>query len=247
VREEGQAVATRRRSAWTVLVIVSGLVVLAVAATLAVWWLVSSQEHVTAYAVRGAPTSITLDLGDADAEIIGGRSESRVEVSRTERFAFGQQANAWRGVNGGVLRLRSRCPSTVLGTCSASYRLTVPSNIPLTVRTGSGDVRLTGFRGSARIATETGDIAARSFCGLLLQAQAASGDVSATAACPPERLEMRSQSGDVHAVVPPGRYRIDADTDEGERSVRGLIAVEDAPFHILALSGAGDVELEARQ
>ena len=69
--------------------------------------------------------------------------------------------------------------------------------------------------------------------------------MSATAACAPERLELRSRTGDVRGVVPPGRYRIDADSDEGAPAVRGLPPADDAPFQILALSGAGDVELEA--
>ena len=45
-----------------------------------------------------------------------------------------------------------------------------------------------------------------------------------------------------HAVVPPGRYRVDAETDEGGASVRGLTA-DDAPFQIQALSSAGDVRV----
>jgi hypothetical protein len=237
--------AAGRRSGWTVLVAASAVVVLGVALAIAVWWAVSSEKRVTSYAVRGPLDAISLDLGNADAEIVGGRDEPVVEVRRTERFAFGQPAERRRDVSGGVLSLRSRCASAILGSCSATYRLIVPNNVPLTVRTGSGDVRLAGFRGSARIETRTGDIAASSFCGFLLEARADRGDVSATAACAPERLELRSRTGDVQAVVPPGRYRIDADSDEGTRTLRGLAPVDDAPFQILALSRAGDVQVEA--
>ena len=235
----------QRRSAWAWLVTLSACVVLAVVATIAVWWVASSEERITSYTVRGSLSAISLDLGDADAEIVGGRDEPVVEVRRTDTFAFGHPATSGRELDGGVLRLRSRCAATTLGTCSASYRLSVPNNVPITVVTGSGDVQLVGFRGSARIATQTGDIAASSFCGFLLDARAETGDVSATAVCAPERLELRSRTGDVEGTVPPGRYRIDAESDEGARSVRGLLPVDDAPFQILALSGAGDVALEA--
>ena len=44
----------------------------------------------------------------------------------------------------------------------------------------------------------------------------------------------------VRAVVPPGRYQLDADSDGGDRTVRGVTAAEDAPFQIQALSSAGD-------
>jgi hypothetical protein len=212
---------------------------------MAVWWAVSSERRVTSYSVRGALSAVSLDLGSADAEIVGGRDDPVVEVRRTDSSSFGHAAAHRREVSGGVLRISSRCPRTVLGSCAADYRVSVPNNVPVSVQTGSGDVRLDGFRGSARIATATGNIGATAFCGFLLQARAESGDVSATAACAPERLELRSRTGEVHAVVPPGRYRIDADSDEGARSVRGLRPADDAPFQILALSGAGDVAVEA--
>jgi DUF4097 and DUF4098 domain-containing protein YvlB len=134
----------------------------------------------------------------------------------------------------------------VIASCSASYRVTVPDNIPVTVRTSSGDVRFDAYRGSATIATTTGSISVGSYCGFLLQARAESGDVQASAACAPERMLLRSRSGDVRAIVPPGRYRVDADSDGGHRRVTGLTPAEDAPFQIQALSGAGDVDVETR-
>jgi Putative adhesin len=234
-----------QRLSWTRLVAVSAVIVLGVVLGIAVWWAVTSEARVTSYAVRGQLDGITLDLGNADARIVGGRDQPLVEVRRTDRFAFGQRAVSRRRISNGVLTLRSRCPRAIVGTCDATYRLTVPNNVPIAVRTGSGDVQIAGFRGSARIDTRTGDIAASAFCGFLLHARADQGDVSAAAACTPERLELRSRTGDVRAVVPPGRYRIDADSDTGERALRGLQPVDDAPFHILALSGAGDVQVEA--
>jgi putative adhesin len=234
----------RRPSSWTWLVTVSACLVGGSALVLGVWWLASREERVSTYAVRGSLNAVTLDLGDADAVIVGGgEGRPAVDVRRTERFAFGRSAEARREVAGGVLRLRSRCPQVVLGSCSASYRLTVPDNVPVTVRTGAGDVRFTRYRGSARIDTEAGDIAVAAFCGFALQARAETGHVSASAACPPERLTLRSASGDVRAVVPPGRYRVDADTDGGRTEVRGITAADESPFQIQALSSSGDVEV----
>jgi hypothetical protein len=233
------------RSRWAWLVTISAVIVLAVVLTIGLWWAASSERRVTSYTVRGSLDSIALDIGDADAEIVGGRDEPVVEVRRTDRFAFGHPASNSRTLSDGVLRLRSRCAPTAIGRCSTSYRLSVPNNVPISVVTGSGNVELSGFRGSARIATSTGDIAASAFCGFLLDARAESGNVSATAACAPERLELRSRTGDVKGVVPPGRYRVDAESDDGSRTVRGIVEVEDAPFQILALSGAGDVQVEA--
>lgn len=224
----------------------SACLVLGSALLLGVWWLASSTKRIATYSVRGAVSSVTLDLAGASAVVVGGGSARAVEVRRTDEYSFGRRAQAQRQVAGGALRLRSRCPDTVLRSCSASYRVKVPDNIPVTVRTSSGDVRFNAYRGSARIDTTTGDIAVGAYCGFALQARADTGDVQASASCAPERLELRSRAGDVHATVPAGRYRVDADSDGGSRRVVGLTAADDAPFQIQALSSAGDVDVETR-
>ena len=214
--------------------------------TLVIWWLVSAETSVASYAVRGSVNGVTLDLGAADTEIVGGGDRPAIEVRRTDEFAFGRRAESRRSAHDGQLTITSRCPrSAVLHVCSARYRVTVPDNVRVTVRTTSGDVRFNGYRGSASVDTGSGDVGVAGFCGFALRARSGSGDVGANASCALERLELRSRTGDVRAVVPPGRYQVDADSDDGESSVRGVIVAEDAPFQIQALSSAGDVSVEA--
>ena len=196
--------ARRRPSTWGWLVTGSAVVVAACAIALFTGWLASSRTTVGTYSVRGSVSGITLDLGNADAEIVGGGDRPALEVRRTDRYAFGRRAEGTRAAAGGVLMIRSRCPKTFFGVCSAAYRLTVPDNVRVTVRTTSGNVRFTGYRGSAEVDTGTGDITVGGFCGFALRARAQAGDVTATASCALERLELRSRTGDVRAVVPPG-------------------------------------------
>ena len=215
------------------------------ALTLVVWWLVTAETSVASYAVRGSVSGITLDLGAADAEIVGGGDRPAVEIRRTDEFAFGRRAESRREAAGGELMISSRCPRTVLDVCSSRYRVTVPDNVRVTIRTTSGNVRFSGYRGSAQIDTGSGDISVNGFCGFALRARAQSGDVGAAASCALQRLELRSRTGNVRALVPAGRYSVDAESDDGSRSVRGLEVAEDAPFQIQALSSAGDVAVEA--
>ena len=227
---------------------VCACLVAAAALALGVSWLVTAETSVASYAVRGSVNGITLDLGVADAEIVGGGDRAAIEVRRTDEYVFGHRAESRRTADGGELRISSRCPrSAVLHVCSARYRVIVPDNVRVTVRTSSGDVRFSGYRGSASVDTVSGDIAISRLCGFALRARAQSGDVSAAASCALERLELRSRTGDVRAVVPPGRYQVDADTDEGNRSVRGVTVADDASFQIQALSSAGDVTVEASE
>lgn len=236
----------RRPSAWGWLVTVCACVVAAAGLALAISWLVSAQTSVASYAVRGSVNGVTLDLGAADAEIVGGGDRQAIEVRRTDEFAFGRRAESTRDASGGELRISSRCPrSAVLHVCSARYRVTVPDNVRVTVRTTSGDVRFIGYRGSASIDTNSGDIGVSRFCGFALRARSGSGDVDTGASCALERMELRSRTGDLRATVPPGRYQVDAETDEGDTSVRGVTVAEDAPFQIQALTGSGDIDVAA--
>ena len=234
---------SRHASSWGWLVTVSAYALLTAGLVMAVWWAATDEERTATYQVRGSVTAITLDIGEADLQIVGGGSQASLQVSHTDRFSFNHPAEAERIVRGGELRLRSRCPAALIGSCSSAYRLRVPDNVPVRVRTTSGDVSSSGYRGSATVDTTSGSVDFDGWCGFNLQDRADVGDVRAVASCTPQRLQLRSRAGSVQALVPPGRYRVDAESDEGKRSVRGVTTGDDAPFQVQALSTTGDVRV----
>jgi hypothetical protein len=238
---------TRRISPWGAVVAVSALLVVGAAAALLIATVASSHERAVRFAVSGSLSGVSLDVGNADVEIAGGGRRELVEVQRTDRLAFGHDAVVSRTVVMGELRLRSRCPKVVPHACSSRYRLVVPDNVPVVVRTTGGTVRLRGYRGSARVTTRDGDIEVTGFCGFSLQARAESGDIATSAACAPQELVLRSTAGSVSASVPPGRYQVEAESTNGSERVSGVSAVSDAPFSIQALSSSGDVVVEGRR
>jgi hypothetical protein len=233
----------RRLSRWGLLVAASAAVLVAVAGVMAALWAATSDRTSTTYSVSGAMLGVELDVGGGNVEILGGGDE--VLVRRTERSLFGHEPQEQRTVEDGVLRITSRCVSFVLGSCSADYRVTVPQSVSVTITADQGDVNLAAHRGSAQIVTGGGSITADAFCGFVLQATARGGNIDISAICSPERLELRTDTGDVRAVVPPGRYSIDADSNIGTVDVRGLERADDAPWRIQALSSSGDVTVEA--
>jgi hypothetical protein len=237
----------RRISPWGAVVAVSALLVVGAAVALLVATVASSRERAVRFAVSGSLSGVSLDVGDADVEIAGGGRRAVLEVQRTDRFAFGHDAVVRRSVAMGELRLRSRCPKAVPHTCSSRFRLVVPDNVPVDVRTSGGTVRLRGYRGSARVTTRGGDIDVSGFCGFSLQARAETGDIDTSAACAPQQLLLRSTEGSVTAAVPPGRYQVEAESTNGAERVSGVAAVDDAPFSIQALSSSGDVVVEGRR
>lgn len=235
----------RRASPWWWLVLASSVALAVTGAVLGIWWIASGETQNRPYRVLGALSAIELDVGSADVEITGGAST--VQVERTIKFAFGRPPEQTRELDGDVLRITSRCPDTVVGTCRAVYRISVRDNVDLDIRTTSGRVRIQGLTASAQIETADGAIAVDAFCGFRLSATSGSGDVRGAADCSPDRLELRSGSGDVQAVVPPARYRVDASSDSGSANVSDdLTVADDAPFAVQAISGSGDVSVEAR-
>jgi hypothetical protein len=236
----------RRAPPWWWLVAASALLWLVIAAVLGIWWATSRTTQTVTFNVRGTPAALELDLGAAPVQITGGATDA-VEVRRTEEFAFGRRPEITRSVTqqSGAVRISARCPATVLSTCDASFRIAVPDNVLVTVRTTSGAVAISSLNGSARVATSSGDVTIDGFCGFTLVATSASGDVTSAADCSPDRMELRSGSGDVHAVVPAGRYRVDAHNDANGQRVRNLTEADDASFTIQALSGSGEVTVES--
>lgn len=234
-------------SAWGRTVVVSALVAGIAAAAVAVAWASSRETTVVTSVVRGQLEGIVLDAGDGSVEVLGGGERAGVQLRRRDEAAFGHTPDVERVVRNGMLRLRGRCPRGVLTSCKSSWRLVVPDNIPVTVVTDDGDVAMRGFRGSARLRTVSGHVTVRQFCGFALEARTETGAVDADATCPLARLSLRSRDGDVRAAVPTGRYRLDAVSDEGDETIDGITAADEAPFQVQALSTTGDVRVEGRR
>ncbi len=222
----------------------SATTLLIAATVLGVLWLSSTETRTVSSHLPASLRGIELRVQSGDVAIIGG-SQTGVSISSSDRSVFGHGPRERRSLLGGILRISSGCPRMVVGSCRASYRIGVPNDVPISIRTEHGDIRLDGYRGSADIATDTGAINVEGYCGFVLGAASASGDVTVSTACSPERLTLRSDSGDVSASVPTGNYRIQAASGAGATSVSGLVDDGGAPWAIEALSNTGKVRLSA--
>jgi len=217
-------------------------VLLLAALGLGIWWLATKETRVTSYRVTGSLTRVEIDVRSGGAEITDAGGGA-VEVRRTDRYGFGRPAVERRSLHRGVLRIASSCPDLAVGSCSSGYRVAVPQNVPVVVRGGSGDIRITSFRGSADVQSGSGNVIVDGFCGFALSIKTASGDARATASCSPQSLNLRSSSGDIQATVPAGGYRLDAESNHGHTDVSGVQQSAAAPYEVQALSDSGDVTI----
>jgi hypothetical protein len=228
---------------WNAAVVLSAAVVVLVGLLIGMGWLVSHHSRITPYSVSGPLARVDLELASGQAVIVGS-SSSTVQVRRTDDYAFGHAARERRSLTSRILRITSSCPRVVLASCSASYELAVPETVAVNVQTTEGDVRLTGFRGGAAVQTRSGNVDVEAYCGFKLSATSGSGDLRVAAACAPQRLELRTGSGDATALVPPGRYQVNTSSGGGRQRVSGLIRDPRAPFVIDVHSGSGSVAVD---
>src|SRR3954447_5790284 len=184
-------VSTTRVSPWSIVVMASALVLGGAVAALAIASVASSHERGVSFDVRGSLSGVSLDGDDPDVTITGGGQRALLGVQRTDHYPFGHDADVQRTVAGGELRLRSRCPNAIPRACSVSYRVVVPDNVPVAVRTTSGTVTFRGYRGSARLTTRSGDIGVAGFCGFSLEARGQSGRIAGGGGCAAEPLTRR--------------------------------------------------------
>lgn len=207
-------------------------------------WISSLNTRSFSTQLPGAVLGVELRVQSGNVNVVGG-SRDRLSIRHSDRSAFGHVPREQRSVRRGILAITSTCPDLVVGRCSSDYRIAVPDNVPISIRAEDGTVHLAGYHGSADIATNSGAITVEGYCGFVLGAASASGDVKVQAACSPERLALRSGSGDISALVPAGNYRVQSASSSGSTSVKGVTNDQGAPWSIEALSNTGSVTLAA--
>ncbi|MEV4016585.1 DUF4097 family beta strand repeat-containing protein [Nonomuraea angiospora] len=157
-----------------------------------------------------AGTEVVLQAFDAD----------RVEVERWLTWATGKPAprETWQG---DTLRLSLDCPPTPnLPGCSAAYRIWVPADLPVSVRTVSGAVRLESLRGQVTVDTDSGDVRGSGLGAGDFTAGAGSGDVRLAFTGVPKRVAARTSSGDITVIVPREHgYNVRARATDGQESI----------------------------
>jgi hypothetical protein len=127
--------------------------------------------------------------------------------------------------------------------CGVSYRVSVPVGQSVFVTVESGDIRLKNLRGKLIAVNQSGDIDATGLRAWNVQLSSQSGDVSASFTRAPTSLEAGSASGDVSLRVPAGRYRINATTNSGDRSVDRISDDLSSGHRIEAHTSSGDVSI----
>ncbi|MEU2616400.1 DUF4097 family beta strand repeat-containing protein [Micromonospora sp. NPDC007271] len=218
-------------------------------------------------------TRITVRPGSGDVTVRGSGSAAEVRIKRMVRYQGGQPDTRYR-INGDELVLDTscgnRCSVSWDVTAPEGVRVrgeTGSGDVVLSqvgtvdVKLSSGDARVAGASGDIRVETSSGDISVVDAAGAVrlratsgrvearrlaagVDAETSSGDLTVELE-QPASARLHAGSGDVHLVVPGGRYRVRSSTGSGDAN----LAVTDDPNAPLLLdvrAGSGDVAISQR-
>ena len=138
-------------------------------------------------------------------------------------------------VDGGHLKLSGSCHDNPLGHCESTFTVRIPKGTPVSVSSGSGDIRASDLSGRVHIDAGSGDLA---LSGLSAgtTARVGSGDIEASGLGGP--LVLQTGSGDVDGADLTADV-IDARATSGDV----FLDVARVPKRVYVVSSSGDVTI----
>jgi len=114
----------------------------------------------------------------------------------------------------------------------------------LAARTVSAPIELRGVHGRADLTSQSGAITANAQVLEAFVARTRSGWVTATFDAPPERVDVRSASGEVILQVPAGHYRLDLHAPAGRVHLEGMVD-DPAAARTIRISTGGGIDIRS--
>jgi DUF4097 and DUF4098 domain-containing protein YvlB len=189
---------------------------------------VSKNEH---HVLPGTVKEVRIDGAFSDLELAPSSGDQVVVDSHASGSLWLPKMRT--SIDGDHVSVSGDCHFVVIGTCGARFVVHVPAGMPVTVSTGSGDVRADGLSGPVALDVSSGDLDLHALTGGTT-AQVRSGDIFADALS--GRLTLRASSGDIHGAELRSR-------DVSARATSGDVVVDSevAPDRVDAAASSGDV------
>ncbi len=209
-------------------------------------------EHEVREPARQIPAmaALEIDAGDGDIRVVA-RPGDAVTYSSSLKW-IGRRPSVEVSAGGDQLRLKSSCPSVLLGAelpifsrCDVDLVVGVPPATDVRIDSGSGDIALEGLNGTVSIDSGTGPIMATELGSPTLTIDSGTGDVTAAFRTRPTSVRVDSGTGDITVRVPSGPYAVNADSGVGSVSLRGVVNDPGADSRLSFDSGVGDIQVEA--
>jgi len=203
---------------------------------------------------------IEVDLAGGDVSVVAGPAGT-VAVTRRLTWSERGKPTVSESVDGTTLRIQQPRCADGGDRCGASYELTAPAGVALTVHTAGGSIRTDGIAGTEILHTSGGDVTANRASGNLdlstsggtisgsdltateTVAGTSGGDITLEYASAPDRVVAGTSGGSVEVSVPRGDgYRVQAGATGGTADVQ-VAQDPGASRSITARTEGGDVRI----
>jgi DUF4097 and DUF4098 domain-containing protein YvlB len=181
--------------------------------------------------IPDAVSEVTIDAKAADITLVPAAGRQVVVDTHAKGTLWVPKLET--EIDGGHLTLRGSCHDMAFGHCESTFTVRVPEGTPVSVSSGSGDVRASDLSGRVNIDAGSGDIA---LSGLSAgtTARVGSGDIEASRLGGP--LVLQTSSGDIDAAELSGGV-IDARATSGDV----FLDVARVPKRVYVVASSGDV------
>jgi hypothetical protein len=176
-------------------------------------------------------------------------SDGRVHIRRSSQISRDSRLIERYELNGKTLIFHASCTGSRLGVlsrCDLHYRLRVPKQIALSLRTHFGRTNITGTRGRIDFKSDAGRFAATS-CSKTARFSLGLGQIEFHDTCVPTLVRARAAAADFVLSIPAGRYDVAADIRHGggiKRPFANVIEDPASPHKLdLGISLGGSIEV----
>ncbi|MGH3329640.1 MAG: hypothetical protein ACRDPT_17915 [Streptomycetales bacterium] len=146
------------------------------------------------------------------------------------------------GLHGGTLTLGYSCPERN-DECGVTYRVRVPRETSVQLRSEAGGVHVDGLSGPLRVAVSVGSVTAERLHSPDVGVRSQAGSVLLGFAAAPKFVTVEAIAGAVILQLPGGlRYAVDAQTTAGVTSVE-VPTDRSSPRRIRATSTTGSIQV----
>jgi DUF4097 and DUF4098 domain-containing protein YvlB len=196
-------------------------------------WSTGAIERTTHQVIPGPIGVLQVDAGAGDILVMPTAGDD-VRIDSTAKGAL--HTPRLRAVKDGMrVRMSGNCSAISFGPCRASIVVHVPPGTRIDVRSGSGDLTVSGITAPVRMETGSGDVNATALTGDA-DLRTSSGDVNGRELG--GAVVLRSASGDVNADELTART-VEAVTSSGDVE----LGFRFAPRDIDAATASGDVDV----
>ncbi|MEV7496320.1 DUF4097 family beta strand repeat-containing protein [Streptomyces anulatus] len=163
--------------------------------------------------------SLTVKSNSADLHLIASDVDD-VEVERrvSGTKIGGEIAAGWQ-FDGGILTLSVDCDGVSVN-CHAQYTVKVPRDVAVTAEYGNSDVQLSNLGGAAlHLEGHDGTVRGEGISATSVSVVSRNGDTDLDLTSVPDRVDVRSQDGNVRLGLPASAYAVRTAAKKGDVTV----------------------------